>query len=191
LIEHLGWDEFVLLGHSMGGMIAQTLALAAPRRVRGLILMDTTHQRLEIDPEMVQLGVKVVRGQGLETLVALQRDIEDPLETEAHRRTCDAIAGYEAQNEANTLASDAAMYAAMVLAITEPHDRLTELATIACPTLVIVGDQDAPFIGPSRRMAEAIPNARLEIVADAGHCPQFEAPDGWWAAIDPFLAELA
>ena len=41
LADDLGWDRFVLLGHSMGGMISQEIALHQPGRLDGLVLMDT------------------------------------------------------------------------------------------------------------------------------------------------------
>src|SRR5215813_9493693 len=43
LADALGWDRFVLLGHSMGGMVAQFVACKEPARLDGLILMDTAH----------------------------------------------------------------------------------------------------------------------------------------------------
>ena len=43
LADALGCGSFVLLGHSMGGIVAQQLLLAHPERVRALVLMDTTH----------------------------------------------------------------------------------------------------------------------------------------------------
>jgi len=190
LADALHWDTFVLLGHSMGGMIAQELVLAAPDRVRGLILMDTSHTNVTIDAELVKLGVQIAREQGLETLVALQRGLDDPLVTAAHQRMCDTVPGYAELGEKNTLMCSAAMYAAMLIQITDTHDRLDALATIACPTLVLVGEQDVPFIKPSRRMAETIPGAQLKVLADAGHSPQFESPDEWFAAVLPFLDSL-
>lgn len=187
LVGHLGWDDFVLLGHSMGGMIAQVLTLAAPRRVRALVLMDTSCRNVDIDPDLAQLGITIAREQGLETLVALQRDIEDPLATDAHKHLCETVPGYEERNERNTLASDPAMYASMARAIVEPHDRLGLLDAITCPTLVLVGEEDVPFIDASKAMADTIPNASLVMLPGAGHSPQFEAPDAWWAAMKPFL----
>jgi pimeloyl-ACP methyl ester carboxylesterase len=190
--DAFGWDEFVLLGHSMGGMIAQEVVAAAPERVRGLILMDTSHKGVNIDPDLVTIALQIAREQGLETLVAVQRDLEGPLDTEAHRRLCDTVPGYAELGEKNTLMCSPAMYASMLLAITDrTDDRLERLASVTCPTLVIVGEQDAPFIKPSTRMAETIPGSRLEVIADAGHSPQYEATDGWFAAVLPFLDSLA
>lgn len=191
LADTLGWDSFVLLGHSMGGMIAQILTLTAPERVRGLILMDTSHRRVEIDPEIVALGAKLAREEGLEVIIGLLAEMEDPLSTPAHERLCAERPGYRERGDDNTRACSPAMYASMLLQITGDGDRLGDLASIACPTLVIVGDQDVPFIEPSRRMADAIPGARLELLAGAGHSPQFESPDEWWRAVGPFLDALA
>src|SRR5262247_1029776 len=58
LADVLGWDKFVLLGHSMGGMIAQFVARSAAPRLAGLILMDTTHGPLDnLDPELIDMAV--------------------------------------------------------------------------------------------------------------------------------------
>ena len=55
----------------------------------------------------------------------------------------------------------------------------------------MTGAQDQPIVGPSRAMADAIPNASLVVIDDAGHSPQFENPDAWWQAISTFLARVA
>ena len=83
------------------------------------------------------------------------------------------------------------MYAAMLQVIFEQENRLPQLASLPMPTLVVVGEQDTPFIRASEKMAATIPNARLEVIPDAGHSPQFEAPAGWWKAIEQFAAEVA
>ena len=70
-------------------------------------------------------------------------------------------------------------------------DRLDGLGALTVPTLVIVGEQDQAFLGPSQRMAKAIPTARLVVIPDAGHSPQFENTDAWWAALASFLEEVS
>src|SRR5215472_13615584 len=69
LADSLGWDKFVLLGHSMGGMIAQFVARRAAPRLAGLILMDTTHGPLDnLDPGLIEAAVSIVRAQGVGAL---------------------------------------------------------------------------------------------------------------------------
>lgn len=191
LVDRLGWDRFVMLGHSMGGMIAQVLAIRAPHRVRGLILLDTGHGRVDIDAGVIEIGVGLVREHGLDKLVDVTSQLDDPLATPAHKKLCAANPAYKQYLEDSTRRCSGAMFVAMMLEITHPHDRLGELGVIECPTLIIVGEQDAPFIEQTAAMAEAIPNARREVVAEAGHSPQFEAFDGFWSALAPFLDELA
>lgn len=191
LADALGWTDFVLLGHSMGGMIAQEVVLRAPGRVRGLVLMDTSHREVAIDPAMVAMGVKLARDEGLDVIVDLTRDLEDPLATPAHLRLCETVPGYKERGEQNTRMCSAAMYAAMLLQITEPHDRIELLRDVSAPTLVLVGEQDTPFREPSERMASTIPGATLAVLPDAGHSPQFEAPDALFAALVPFLDRFA
>ena len=62
LADDLGWERFSLLGHSMGGMIAQELVLRRTGHVERLVLMDTHHGPVEgLDPATVALAVDVLR----------------------------------------------------------------------------------------------------------------------------------
>jgi pimeloyl-ACP methyl ester carboxylesterase len=192
LSEALGWRSFSLLGHSMGGMVAQVVALEVPERLAGLILMDTSHGNPDgIDPAMVALGRSVVADGGISVLVELQRELDDPLSSPAYERLCATRAGYRAWTEAKTLAASSDMWMAMTEEMLDQKDRLDALGSLSTPTLVIVGEQDAGFIEHSRRMAEAIPKARLAVIAHAGHSPQFEAPEQWWQEVAGFLAGVA
>jgi pimeloyl-ACP methyl ester carboxylesterase len=176
----------------MGGMIAQHVVLDAPSRVAGLVLMDTSHGPIEgLDSSQVLAGKQVVRDGGLELLVELQRNSEPILDSPAYQRLVAARPGYAEWGERRMVACAPAMWLAMVEQLLDCEDRLDRLASVEVPTLVIVGEQDLPFVGPSERMAKTIPNARLAVLPDAGHSPQFENPDAWWGALTGFLAEVA
>ncbi|HVN50750.1 MAG TPA: alpha/beta hydrolase [Acidimicrobiales bacterium] len=191
LADALGWDRFVLLGHSMGGMIAQVLTLGSPERVGALILMDTGHGSLTVDADLIDLAVATAREQGIDVVADFMGASDDgPLASDAYRRKVAEDPSYKERGDRNLRKSSPAMFAAMILQISTTPDRLPELPSIAAPTLVIVGEEDAPFLGASRRMAEAIPDARLEVIPGGGHSPQFEAPEGWWAAMSSFLGSL-
>ena len=191
LVDELGWDRFALLGHSMGGMIAQHLALAVPERLSALVLMDTTYQNVEgIDPALVALATEVVRTEGVERLLELMNERDAPLATAADARVRAEREGYIAFGERKFLACSPAMYAAMAAELLNDHDYLAQLATLEVPTLVVVGEQDTPFLAPSQTMADAIPDAELVVLPDAGHSPQFEAPEAWWDAVSGFLERV-
>jgi 3-oxoadipate enol-lactonase len=190
LVDALGWGRLCLLGHSMGGMVAQVAALRQPARVRALVLMDTSSGPPEgIDASDVELGVAVVREHGMATLHELQdgRAREDPLATPASVRVREERPGWEEFGKRKFLAASGDMWAAMAPKMVHQHERLDLLRELTMPVLVIVGEQDRPFIGPSERMAKTIPGARLAVIPDAGHSPQFENPDAWWAALTEFL----
>ncbi len=194
LADALGWPTFSLLGHSMGGMVAQYLALAAPERLDALVLMDTGHGPVQgLDPDLVQGAVSVVRTRGIDGLADLLAERESPLETPAHRRLLDQRPGYAEFGDRKFRATSSALYAAMAVRFVELGDRLDRLRELppSLPALVIVGEQDAPFVSPSERMAAAIPGGTLVVIPDAGHSPQFENPEAWWLALSSFLDRVA
>ncbi len=81
------------------------------------------------------------------------------------------------------------MWSTLAVELMVQPDQLAELRGVACPTLVLVGDEDRTFLEPSRLLANAVPGARLVVIPDAGHSPQFENPPAWFAALEGFLAE--
>jgi len=176
-------------------MVVQTAAVRDAARFDALVLMDTSHRALRADTAIVDLGIAIARAEGMAAVLEAQSALADggPIGTGAHERTLATRPGYREFGDRKMLASSPAMYASMLQAITDHTagpDRLSDLGGVRVPTLVIVGEEDRPFLKPSRRMAEAIPGARLAVIPDAGHSPQFESPDAWWAALTGFLAEL-
>jgi 3-oxoadipate enol-lactonase len=194
LADALGWDRFVLLGHSMGGMVAQFIARDAGARLDGLILMDTSHGPLDnLDRDLVAAAVSIVRAQGMDGLAEVMADREGPLETPAHRRLLTEQPGYAEFEDRKFRATSPALYAAMAPEFVTTADRLDSLRYLpeSLPVLVIVGEQDKPFLAPSTRMATAVGCGTLEIIPNAGHCPQFENSDAWWTALAAFLGKIA
>jgi pimeloyl-ACP methyl ester carboxylesterase len=196
LLDAMGWSTATVLGHSMGGMVVQTAAVKAPERFDAIVLMDTSHRALRTDAALVDMAVGIARAEGMAALLAAQEALaehDEPLGTAAGRRVEAERPGYKEFGRRKMLASSPAMYAAMIRAITDVSgglDRLDDLRGLDLPALVIVGDQDEPFLKPSRSMAEAIPGAQLAVIPDAGHSPQFESPTAWWEALTTFLARI-
>ena len=192
LADSLGWPRFTLLGHSMGGMVVQHVALEAPDRLVGLILMDTTHGPLGgIDAASIELGKTVVAEGGMALLVEAQRDRAGDLATAADQRLRQTRPGYIEFGESKSRASSGDMWIAMIdeIVFNQP-DRLADLAALDVPTLVIVGEQDQPFLPHADALAAAIPGAQRATISDAGHSPQFENPEEWYRVLRGFLDGL-
>jgi pimeloyl-ACP methyl ester carboxylesterase len=181
-----GLGRVALLGHSMGGMVARRLVLAHPERVEALVLMDTSPGPPPgIDAAAVGLGVEVARTEGMAALKAAL-DVFDPLGTPAYRRLLAARPGYQAFCDRKWAALSREMWAALATELVRQPDQLDALAHVSCPTLVLVGDQDIPFLDVSKAMAATIRDATLVVVPDAGHSPQFENPAVWFDAVEGF-----
>jgi pimeloyl-ACP methyl ester carboxylesterase len=193
LADWLGWDRFALLGHSMGGGVAQLIALSRPERLTGLILASTFHGPVPgISMELVQLGCWVVREAGMEGLADAQaaRRAENPESVAAFERLQEAIPGYAEQSRARLISTSPDMWMAMAPRFVDQEDRLSRLAALDVPTAVIVGELDGTMFDDCRRLADAVPGATLTVIAGAGHVPQLEDPDAWWAAVSGFLRGL-
>jgi 3-oxoadipate enol-lactonase len=192
LADALGWDRFVLLGHSMGGYVAEEIAFDAPGRLNGLILMDTGHVGPHLDRALVEAAVGIVRTRGIDALADMLLGRDSPLDTPAHRRMIAESPGYAEFDSRKMRSSSPHLYAALATELPNVPDSLAKLADLPgnLPVLVIVGEQDTPFLDDSKRMADAISGATLAVIPDAGHSPQFENPDGWYEAVSGFLAAI-
>lgn len=169
LLEHLGIGEAVIVGLSVGGMIAQGLAQAAPGLLRGLVLCDTAH-RIGT-PEMWNERIAAIEAGGIE---ALAEPILERWFSAAFRAERPAeLAGWRAMLTRTPVQG----YLGTCAALRDAD--LTEAAkAIAVPTLCLGGSEDGAtppeLVGA---MAALIPGARHEVIAGAGHLPCIEKPE--------------
>lgn len=187
LADDLGWATFALVGHSMGGIVAQHVAFEAASRLTHLVLMDTTAGAVDVDVDLLELACGLVASDGLAALLEVQRALGGPLDTEPARRLRERP-GWEEASDAKFLRCSPQMYVTMARLLTSAPDRSTQLATLGVPTLVVVGEHDRLLREPSARLASAIPDAALAVIPDAGHSPQVENPEAWFETVAAFLA---
>lgn len=188
LARDLGWDRFSLVGHSMGGVVAQHVAFQAPDRLTSLVLMDTSPDIVAVEPELVDLACEVASLKGMAAVLELQRALGGPLDTDRARRLRAERPGWLERQDRKFLACSAEMYVTMARLLTSAPSRSDQLAKLEVATLVLVGEEDGLLRGPSQRLADAIPGARFVVVPGAGHNPQIEAPDAWFETVTAFLA---
>ena len=159
----------VVMGLSMGGYVALELALRHPDVLSGLVLADT---RAAADDTLAQDGrdaaIRAIREDGLDRYLDgfLPRTLAAAAPAEV-RRALDGMARRQAP---------AAVIAAL-RALRARRDVTGLLAEIVCPTLVIVGDQDA-LTPPdmAQVLADGIPAASLTVIGGVGHMSALEAP---------------
>ncbi|MEX2100743.1 MAG: alpha/beta fold hydrolase [Acidimicrobiia bacterium] len=177
-----------LLGHSMGGMVTRRLVLANPDRATVLVFMDTSPGMPPgIDPDLVAFGVAIVQSDGMDALRAAQDEL-DPLGSPAYQRVLRDRPGFKEYADRKWASLSPVMWATLATELTRQPDELDALAAaVRVPTLVIVGEQDTAFVPGSRALADAIPGARLVVIPDAGHSPQFENPPAWYRELRAFL----
>ena len=192
LIENLmyakGGDGVILLGHGMGGMVAQEVAVRRPELVRRLVLTATSGMVGPVAPEarlawqrdyVAECLAPLEDGQGMQGLaqavlpqlvgakalpegVALATHVMAQVSAATYRRALEALVGF---------------------------DRQAQLAHIHVPTLLIGGETDT--VAPPavmRQMAQAIAGSSYLELPGVGHLPHLEAPDDFDGMVLNFLA---
>jgi pimeloyl-ACP methyl ester carboxylesterase len=189
--DAVDFARFRVLGHSMGGMVARRLPIEQPDRIDALVLMDTSPGPVpSLVPELVEAAAEIGLVEGKDALKQLL-DAAATLETPAYRRLLDERPGYREFQDRKWADTSVVMWSTLAKEIARQPDDLPLLREISCPTLVIVGELDAPFVDVSVEMAGAIPGARLAVLADAGHSPQFENADAWIDVLEAFLSGVS
>lgn len=184
-LDALGLDRFHLLGHSMGGVVAQRLTLEHPDRVASLILMDTLAEAGSAIPQSwIDKFVAIGRAEGMgkvaDTMDAVTTGTSVALEADRPR--------IAARNRHKLVNMDVEAFGALARELRTFDALLPRLSQIACPTTVIVGELDVNLRDQSDAIAAAVPGADLVVIDGAGHCPQEERRDAWLAAVRRHLA---
>lgn len=190
-LDTLDVQQCHLLGHSMGGMVAMRFALRHADRLKSLILMDTAAEPLTIFPKALREQLaEEVRANGCASRIKMMRDM--PMsDAQARGRDFLGEAEHWRRIELKLSQMDPEAWVALGNDMSNQKGVLSDLESLSVPTTIIVGEHDVPFIEPSARMANMIPDARLVTIPDAAHCPQYENADAWRAAIDSHLARAA
>ncbi len=188
LLDALGVPRASVFGASMGGQIAQGLALDHSRKVRALVLGMTTcggPHAIPPAPEMwARLASLANPPAGTSPVELLWSVLYTPEFLAAHRRELEREAA-AVRHPTTSLGYRRQAEAAMRFNV---YDRLPE---IRAPTLVMAGSRDA-LIPPGNAavIAERIPRARLHILEGAGHGFTRERPEESAAAIREFLSSV-
>jgi pimeloyl-ACP methyl ester carboxylesterase len=164
--------RFVLLGLSMGGYIAFEIMRQAPSRIAGLALLDTS-----AGPETSE---QTIRRQAQIDMARSGRFDEISEQMFAVLSRPAGLGDARIRQVIRAMAADTgpAAFIRQQTAIMGRADSRPTLSTLRCPTLVVVGDEDKltpPDLAVE--IAQGIPDARLEVVAECGHLSTLDQPE--------------
>ncbi len=172
ILDAAGFERAVIGGHSLGGYLSLRFHLAHRDRVAGLVLIDTGpgYRQDAARDGWNRMAENYAAGFERDGLGALGSS--DEVRQDVHRDAgglIRAARGILTQFDDQVIAS---------------------LPGIAVPTLVIVGEDDTPFLDGSRYMASKIPGARLAVIPDAAHAPNLANPEEFERVLTEFLATV-
>ena len=174
--------QFVLAGFSMGGFVAQAIALKAPERVQGLALLNTSSR-----PQTEQ--------ESAATLAQLALAERSPFKGLTSRALASSVHPSRAGDHAllqrlQAMALDNGKQVFLRQLATLRDGSYAELERITCPTLIVASDADRlRSVEESEEMARRIPAARFEIVRDCGHMTPLEKPQQLFAILRDWIVE--
>lgn len=183
LLDVLQLDKVVLCGLSMGGYIALKAIEKHPERFSALILSDTQciadtpeakAKRMAAIEKIKESGVEKYTEESLPNFFAAESLHSKPAEV--------------AKVKEMMLATSASVLTNTLHALANRQETCSKLATIAVPTLILVGKEDKITPPDAARFMEGkIPNAKLVIIEKAGHLANLENPDQFNNQLTAFL----
>lgn len=172
----------VVAGHSMGARVAMEMARLAPGRIKRLVLLDTgIHPLKDGEPAKRAESVALAHANGMQALA--ERWL--PGMVHAPNRQNTALM----QNLTDmVLRQNPDLHERQITALVNRPNAAAYLTEIACPVLLVVGRQDqwSP-VSQHEDMLRILPDARLEIIENAGHFAPVEQPDDVIRVTAPFL----
>ena len=195
LRQYLGLEKIILLGHSYGGMVAQTYALRYPENLAGLILSSTapSYRCYETLPgELERRATAEMKEQA-----AVIQSKEDPTSEDFKRymRAMNPLYHYHYNKKECDESVERSIWAPEVArfgsaSVIPNFDYVPRLPKVKIHTLIIAGRED-PLTPPvhAEELADALPDARLLILEEASHQVYEDQPEAFFAEIRRYLAD--
>lgn len=186
VVRAAGADRIHLVGASLGGMIAQRVALARPGLVERLVLVCTTPGGEVAQPIPQATLDLIARMPEMDPTAAVAAAVDNALgqiEGPARDRIVERLVAHRTRAPQDPRGWQGQAHAGTT------HDLGQEVDGISCPTLVVHGTADN-VVDPRNAevLAELIPDARIHTMPGAGHLCFWEQPDDFLAVVDDFLA---
>lgn len=188
VLDTLGITSVTVAGHSMGGLVALEMALAAPDRIRGLVLIDAggapmSERRLAAVLVVLRVFCAILR----------RKTVRDSLIRYGWLRRIVLVGGFRdprvvsPQLAAEIVPGFGAPGFLGAVAAAGRAVRSVALESVSCPTLLIWGDRDlmAPLRG-AQDLLDRLTDARLVTLRGIGHSPMIECPDAFHEAVLAF-----
>ena len=176
--------RFILIGLSMGGILAMEMLAQKPERIRGVVLLDTNPLAESAEIRAIrEEQIELVQSGGLKGLI--NKEVIPRFELAGKNKNRIA-----ATFQAMALELGEEVFVNQSRALQRREDQQETLKKLRIPTLIICGEKD--MICPLDRhllMHELITGSRLEIIAEAGHLPTLEQPERTTALIKEWLLE--
>ena len=184
LLDHLAVPSAVVVGHSLGSMVAQRFAGKFPTRTKALVLAGGEAELGAEAKKILTERAQTIEANGLLVVVGSW------LTAVLSAATREANPALEGLTREMFLSNDANTYAQHCLALRDGDVR-SDHANIVCPTLLMIGDQD--LVTPlswQRQIAAGIANSRIRIIPNTAHMTMLEAPAVFNTVLLDFLAAL-
>jgi 3-oxoadipate enol-lactonase len=173
LDESVGGRPAALVGNSFGGLVSLEFAARRPELVTKLVLLDSPLPGHEFSDDFMAYAREEER------LIDEVGDLDAAAELNL-RFWCPGVA-----DRVRPMVKQALLWQ---IEHDEPVGPI-DLGAVTAPTLVAAGEHDKPdFLAIAERLARELPDARLEVIAGAGHLPPLEQPEATAALVRGFLA---
>ncbi|AUI79767.1 prolyl aminopeptidase [Lactiplantibacillus pentosus] len=199
--QQLGLEDFYLLGHSWGGLLAQEYALKYGQHLKGLIIMSMIDNIAEYAPHVNALRQQTLSTSQVDYMKGIEKAeaFDDP----EYQHLVDVLnAHFVCRHPENgprqlvsTLATPVYNYFqgnnefVMVGALNGWGQR-KNLHQITVPTLLTFGEYDTMPLNVARRMQQTLPHARLTLTPDGGHCHSVDNPAAFFHNLHQYLHDV-